>query len=46
MNKKVQKKVEPKSEEPKLVVMVREGKEANVHPLEVDNYAKYGWQKK
>ena len=30
---------------PDTVPMVRDGKLADVHPAEVDNYARYGWVK-
>jgi hypothetical protein len=40
------KKPQPKSEEgTKLVRMVRDGKTADVHPDEVDNFAAGGWVK-
>ena len=40
-------KAEPKAEkaEAKLVKMTRDGKSADVHPNEVENYAAGGWEK-
>jgi hypothetical protein len=35
----------PIGDKPDTVPMVRDGKLADVHPAEVDNYARYGWVK-
>lgn len=35
----------PKESAPKLVKMKRDGRTANVHPYEVDNFASHGWIK-
>lgn len=46
MAKSPKKKAAPKADSgPKLVKMVRDGKSADVHPDEVENYAVGGWVK-